>query len=105
MIQSAAPSSARTDDAKAAVRSRDHVAWLGAVLEAIALEALARETPRWLDPPEGRRIGWVIGQPVAEATHAAIDRLEAELARALERGPDLHRRADDERRRAEFGLD
>jgi len=95
-----------TDDIRAAVRSRDHIGWLGEVLETIALEALGREAPRRLDAAGAGRLRKVIGQPVASAAGMAIDQLAADLARALANDASAMRlRSDDERRRAELGLD
>lgn len=99
-------SSAWTDDDMSAVRSREHLARLGDVLEAIAIEALGRETPRTIGAIEVRRIRAVIGDPVAAAADAAIDLLAADLASARAGDwPALRSRSDDERRRVELGLD
>jgi hypothetical protein len=106
MMNPAAASSAPSQDVSAAVRSRDHVTRLSEVLEVIALEALGRDRPMWLQAPEGTRVRSAIGEPVAAATGVAIDRLAAELASVLERGiPDSRRHLDDERRRTELGYD
>lgn len=106
MVQPVASAPARTDDVDAALRSRDHVAWLGDVLEVIAIEALGRDARRSLEAREVERIRVLVHDPVAAAAAAAIDRLAADLATAVERtAPNLRRRIGDERRRAELGLD
>lgn len=106
MIEQAVTSSALSQDVRAAVRSRDHVAWLNDVLEVIALEAIGRERPRGSEAHEGTAVRSAIGEPVAAATGVAMDRLAAELMNVLERGiPTSRRRLDDERRRAELGYD
>jgi hypothetical protein len=106
MAHPATTAPSRTDHVAAAARSRDHVDRLGDVLEVIALDALGRGNPHWPEPPGGSRPRSVIGGPVAAATDAAIERLVAELTREFDGEVlDLHRRVDDERRRAEFGYD
>ena len=96
----------RATDVASAVSSRDHVAWLGDVLEAIAVDSLGLERPRRLRPHDARRIRLLVGDPVTAAVQAAIDRLSADLLGVAVGTPsDLARGVDDERRRAELGLD
>ena len=106
MDHSVATRSPRTEGVEHALRSRDHVVWLGDVLEVIAVELLGLETPRRLAPHDARRIRLLIGDPVSAAMQAAFDRLSTELAGiATADMPDLPRHAGDDRRRAELGLD
>ncbi len=106
MLHPAADPSTRIGAGDGTIRNRDQLDSLGDVLEAIAIEALQRETPRWLERQEARRVRIVVGGPVAAATRAAIDRLEAELTSTLGRAAlSLDAPYDDERRRVELGLD